>query len=163
MLDICAICYEEMNIDIYELSCNHIFHYKCLYEYLNEVSNNFILCLCKFTCPICRNQFNKYTIHDILYNYLYIIKNKTKDYNIRLYKNVLHSKYIKFKILLQKCVKNHYKQNIKKNIRNYIYITNEIFKLKIKINHNIKLEHHIYLTYNKCLLFDENICIFCEN
>ena len=42
----CCICLQEYKIEenIVEMSCNHLFHYKCIQEWLNNNP----------TCPICR-------------------------------------------------------------------------------------------------------------
>jgi len=49
--DICSICLEEFPCDsvIYQTSCKHYFHIKCLDKYLTINANN-------ITCPICRKK-----------------------------------------------------------------------------------------------------------
>lgn len=53
--DICPICTEAMDSDVFMTFCKHVFHTKCLFEYLefnNLIENNKIK---SFSCPMCRS------------------------------------------------------------------------------------------------------------
>ncbi len=45
----CSICLEEIRNDSKELSCKHVFHDKCITEWLKKAH----------TCPTCRHQETK--------------------------------------------------------------------------------------------------------
>ena len=47
----CSICLEEISGDISITKCNHIFHYTCLCQYINNCG--------KTDCPICRSDLKK--------------------------------------------------------------------------------------------------------
>ena len=51
----CSICFESLEKnDIVILNCNHIFHYKCIGNWMKSIHNNNIKTDDKF-CPICWN------------------------------------------------------------------------------------------------------------
>lgn len=67
----CSICIDKINKDKITLKCNHTFHKKCIFEWINtNYENNNIPC-----CPVCRNYI--YDNEDF-----YTILNKLQDYNI---------------------------------------------------------------------------------
>ena len=45
----CSICLEYILDDLHKTKCNHIFHNKCINDWLNE----------KNTCPLCRRNINR--------------------------------------------------------------------------------------------------------
>ena len=51
----CMICLEPLNNEIAEVSCSHLFHYKCIKEWL---SNNDRCPLCNEDQTKLKNRFN---------------------------------------------------------------------------------------------------------
>ena len=43
----CMICLENLNDNLAVLSCNHVLHYKCLQNWINQITD------IKKMCPIC--------------------------------------------------------------------------------------------------------------
>ena len=76
--DLCSICYDPLHKQFsHTLSCNHTFHYECLYKSFKEDWLNM--------CPYCRSENNKLPIVNGIKK---IYPNIHNTENIDTYKNI---------------------------------------------------------------------------
>ena len=74
----CSICLEVISGDITITKCNHIFHYECLSQYINNSG--------KTDCPICRSDLKTGRKKEINYR-----NNLTQQNNRNINNNNLHN------------------------------------------------------------------------
>ena len=73
----CSICLDDLKYEIAVLSCNHIFHYKCIACWQTRNKNNILI------CPLCNNkEVEILNVYD-----RYKKKNLKKYYDIDLNQN----------------------------------------------------------------------------
>lgn len=83
--NICSICLDVMNNNLYESSCAHIYHQKCIEKWFIESAS--------ITCPYCRRTINN-VIHitsDDKMNYIYHYDTNTNSHNYLLYVNQINN------------------------------------------------------------------------
>lgn len=52
----CSICYATLDTSVVNMKCNHVFHKKCIMDWINKGNGN--------SCPLCRCAFNTCTTCD---------------------------------------------------------------------------------------------------
>lgn len=104
----CSICIEEFddkhNIN---LSCNHMFHSKCIMKYVETEFNKFRkngigehMCCKRIKCPLCRKAISCKDINPLIYNYYQLYKEKYKHIKkkIKRLQNEIYTLNIKFQM-----------------------------------------------------------------
>ena len=123
MVDVCAICLEELLVKPITLSkCNHSFHLECISQWTDK--NN--------TCPYCRCLIKeswdiKSSILNILFRKCTIILRK-ENLIIKNYKNILDIHFVK--------------------IKDFAIINKNILYISLRINDVLKKYHFEFLQNN---------------
>lgn len=162
--NICSICLEEFDgKEIYILNCNkfqHTFHLECIYNFIQEICKNYSRCLCRFSCPLCRNKLNLNIIKNIFIEYSENIYYKNYSYKLNLNKINIQINILKYKILFLNSIK--YKKNYYTNLNKYLNLTNYKYNLENKMCNIYSIIYELNFSYNNLLFFERNNCYMCE-
>ena len=157
---VCAICLDNVSTDHKFLSCNHLFHPKCIVHWSSRQKKNYI----KPTCPLCKleYEYNKFSNNILLYHINYI------ESYIKKFRFVLQNGYIPYidRKYIKYLLKNYKKLNSKLHheYKSYIecsckswYLTCSIIPIPEYIIQIISVSEQQYKEKNKNKNKNKNI------